>query len=162
MLPDLLEFMIWGDLAIMKAAGPVPDEAYYQERGVSHGSLHKLLVHAMGAQWVWLNRFWEKRVAMPTAEEYPTREALAARWAEVHEALREFLRGQTPESLEKPLSFTNFRGDRYTHTVGELFLHVTDHGTYHRGQQNTLIKMCGGMPVNVFYYLWSLSQSGGR
>jgi uncharacterized damage-inducible protein DinB len=162
-LPDLVEFMIWGDEAILKAAASVPAERYMQDFGVSAGSLHKLLLHAMGAQWVWVQRL--RRVPSPqfiTPEEVPTREALAARWATVHAAVREFVAGQTPEMLATPLTFRNFKGIEFSGTVGQLLMHVTDHATYHRGQQNTLIKMGGGTPVDVFYYQWSVWHGPGK
>jgi uncharacterized damage-inducible protein DinB len=158
LLPDFLEFTIWGDQTILQAALAVAEDEYYKERGISAGSLHKLLVHAMGSQWVWLSRFKGIPWQMPDATSYPTRAALAQRWPEVHETLREFVGNLSLAALESPITFQTMRGDLLTYKLGQLLLHVTDHGTYHRGQQNTLIKMSGGTPVNVFYYQWAMKR----
>ena len=41
----------------MQRGGGVQDEAYYLDRGISHESIHGLLVHGMAAQDVWLRRW---------------------------------------------------------------------------------------------------------
>jgi uncharacterized damage-inducible protein DinB len=160
-LPDHLEFMIWGDLQILAAARTVPEEEYHKDRGISAGSLHALLLHAMGAQWIWLNRFQGRAFSFAEVTAFPTRDALAARWPEVHDALRTYLAAQTAESLNVPVTFKNFRGMEFTQPMGHAFLHVTDHGTYHRGQQNTFIKLCGGKPVDIFFYKWMVEHARG-
>lgn len=161
-LVDFVEFMIWGDLQILAAAQAVPEEEYHKDRGISAGSLHGLLLHAMAAQFVWLERFHGRAPTFAEATNFPTREALARRWPEVHAALRAFMAAQTAESLERALTFKNMRGEMYTGSLGQLLLHVTDHGTYHRGQENTLIKLCGGIPVDIFYYKWAIQERDNR
>jgi len=41
----------------VQRGGGVQDEAYYLDRGISHESIHGLLVHGMAAQDVWLRRW---------------------------------------------------------------------------------------------------------
>lgn len=160
-LPEQLEFMIWGDLQILAAAQAVPEEEYHKDRGISAGSLHALLLHAMAAQWIWLHRFRGQAFSFADASNFPTRDGLAKRWPEVHAALRDFVSAQTLESLNRSITFKNFRGVEFTQPMGHLLMHVTDHGTYHRGQQNTLIKLCGGKPVDIFWYKWMFEHARG-
>jgi uncharacterized damage-inducible protein DinB len=157
-LPDLVEFAFWGDLQVMQAAMELPVEEYTKERGFSFGSLHKLLLHAMGAEWVWLNRFRGTALSLPTEETIPTREVLATRWPEVHAEFRKFVAEQTQESMQKVISFRTFAGEAKSGRLGDLMMHVTDHATYHRGQQNTFLKLAGHprAPLRVFYYTWRI------
>ena len=159
-LPDHVDFMIWGDLEILKAAQTLPEDQYHKNHNISAGSLHDLLVHAMNAQWVWLHRFQGKALTFADIPATPTRDALAKRWPEVHTALRAYINAQTLDSLNTVITYKNMLGHQYTQPVGHCLLHVTDHGTYHRGQQNTLLKLAGyaNAPVNCFFYKWKIDH----
>jgi len=157
LLLRMMEFMFWGDRRVLTAAYATSKPEYYAERGFSAGSLHKLLVHAMAAQWTWLSRWKRLEVLrLEDATDYPTREMLLNRWLRVHHDLAEFLAAQTEATLAATLTYRNTRGEQFTLPLGELVLHCLDHGTYHRGQINSLIKLAGGTPVAVNYFQFSL------
>lgn len=156
--------MIWGDQRVLAAALAVVPDEYYRARGFSHGSLHAILVHAMAAQWTWLTRWNGDNVSrLEDAADYPTRESLTARWPAVHAAVRTFVAGRTPRDLAAPLTYRNTRGETFTLPLGELIMHCLDHGTYHRGQTNSMIKLAGGTPVMVNYcsFVSALQPHGG-
>jgi uncharacterized damage-inducible protein DinB len=158
-LPDRFDFMISQDQSVLAAAMEIPEPEYYQDRGISHGSLHALLVHAMGSQWTWLNRFLGTSLPKNvTPADCPTRSNLAQRWPEVHSALKGFIARQTLTTLNAPLTYTNFRKEQVTLQLGQLLMHVADHGTYHRGQINSLLKIAGGKPTDPSYYPWRLKH----
>ena len=147
---ELFDFLRWGDRQMLDAAGKLPETEYYKDRNISHGSIHKVLVHAMAAEWISLQRWLGNnptRIEDPT--DYPTRDALAARWPIVHLGLSQFLDKQTARSLEAPLTYQNLSGAIVTSPLGGLLFHVVDHGSYHRGQLNTMIKQAGGQAVGV-------------
>ena len=147
---DLFDFLRWGDLQMLHAAGGVSDVEYYKERNISMGSIHKVLVHAMAAEWLWLSR-WKGETPKRIEDhmDYPTRQALKERWPVVHLALTEFLDEQTYDSLNANFSYRTMKGEEVSGTLAEFMFHVVDHGSYHRGQLNTMIKHAGGTPVQV-------------
>ena len=165
LLTTMMSFMFWGDQRVLTAACAITETEYYAERGFSAGSLHKLLVHSMAAQWMWLSR-WKghdlRRLEDTT--DYPARESLLKRWPQVHADFSEFVLAQTAITLAAPLTYRNTHGDQFTLPLGELILHCLDHGTYHRGQINSLIKLAGGAPVSLNYYQFSLEhlRRGGQ
>jgi uncharacterized damage-inducible protein DinB len=159
-LPDLVAYVIDADNAVLAAAQEVPEPAYYRDHGISKGSLHRLLVHAMGAQWVWTSRFLgTSLLKMPDHTDFPTRDSLAARWPEVHNALRDFINTQTLDTLHAPLTYTTLQGKSVTAPLGQLLMHVTDHASYHRGQENSLLKLAGGSSAYIPYFQWSLDRA---
>ena len=143
----------------MAAACGIDGQPYYAARDFSAGSLHKLLVHAMAAQWVWLSR-WRgaANYRLSDVPEYPTRESLLAQWPVVHEEFAAFMHAQRAETLEALCTYRNSRGDSVTLPLGEQIVHCLDHGTYHRGQINSMIKLAGGKPVSLNYYEFSLEN----
>jgi len=150
---DAFGFMAWGDEQLLAVAAAIPEAEYRRDRGISAGSLHKLLIHMMAAQWIWLSR-WQG-VAMPyfeTDQDHPNLISLRNRWAVVHEETKDFLIKQTVESLAANFSYKDSRGNPHSLPLGRFIQHMLDHGTYHRGQANTLIKLSGGQPVNLSLY----------
>jgi uncharacterized damage-inducible protein DinB len=156
---ELFDYMFWADRMMVAAASSLSAEEYYKARGMSLGSIHNLLVHLMAAEWLWLER-WRgnspKRVE--NQDDHPTREALEARWPQVHAELLEFMGQQNAESLAKPLSFKSTAGEASTIRLGQLMIHLVDHGSYHRGQLNSLIKQAGGQPAPAFYVTYQRQQ----
>ena len=162
LLLRMMDFMFWGDRRVLTAASAISEREYYADRGFSAGSLHKLLVHAMAAQWVWLSRWKHLEVQrLEDASDYPTRESLVRRWPRVHQDFSEVLAAQTDVTLASAITYRNTRGEAFTLPLGELVLHCLDHGTYHRGQVNSLIKLAGGTPVTLNYFQFSLEHPLG-
>ena len=159
-LTNMFEFVRWGDNLIMRAARSVPDEGYYREQGISAGSIHKLLVHVMAAQWLWLSRWrGDSPTRIETHEDYPTRDALEQRWPLVHSAVLDFLSMQSPKSLARVLEYRNNKGEVYALPLGDTVLQVIDHSIYHRGQLNTMIKRAGGTPAPAGYVLYCFQKA---
>jgi uncharacterized damage-inducible protein DinB len=148
LIHGLFEYMKWGDELMVEAAARVADDAYYLHRGMSHGSIHGLLVHGMAAQDVWLRRWrGEGEARIDGVAEYPTRAGLLGRWPDVHRALFEFLAGESDGSLERIVVARNTYGERFALPLGAMMLHVVDHATYHRGQINSMLKQAGVEPT---------------
>lgn len=160
-LRGLFGYMRWADELMMSTAGTVGDEAYYADRGFSLGSIHKLLVHGLAAQRIWLTRW---RGGMPprieTDADHPTRALLEARWPAMHDELSAFLEAQTDATLAAEVQGINAFGEPFSLPLGGLMNHVVDHATYHRGQINSMIKLAGGTPCNPYYsrYLGTLTR----
>lgn len=147
-LHALFEYMKWADDLMLRAADAVPDDAYYLPRGVSHGSIHALLVHGMAAQIVWLKRWrGEGDARIETVADHPTRADLQTRWPAVHTILSQFLDSQSDESLARPVTARNTYGEPFSLPLGATMLHVVDHATYHRGQLNSMLKQAGAKPA---------------
>jgi uncharacterized damage-inducible protein DinB len=149
----LFDFLRWGDVQMLDATESLSEEEYYKERGVSIGSIHKVLVHSMTVQWLWLTRWKGTSPArIEDHTDYPTRAALVDRWPVVHLALSQFLDQQTAASLAQELTYQRMAGPVMTGMLADFMFHLVDHGTYHRGQLNAMIKQAGGKPVGVGYW----------
>lgn len=160
MLMELYRYVRWADRLILDAAATVPNEGFDREQHISAGSIHKLLVHAMEAQHVWLGR-WQGNsgVDFSLAERYPTVESIRGRWAEVHEALFAFLGNETDESLARTIQYQR-KGHTYRGVLWHLMTHVADHATYHRGQLNSMIKLAGGKPADPSFITYRRTVEG--
>jgi uncharacterized damage-inducible protein DinB len=157
---ELFDFMQWADRLMLEGTAALPDEECHKDREISLGSIHRLLVHLMAGESFWLSRWQGQPLAqIETHEDYPTRGALSARWPVVHGALDAFLARQTSQTLAAPFDFRDSAGNPHTTPLGQTMIHLVDHGTYHRGQLNAMIKQAGGKPVTASYITYQMQKN---
>lgn len=57
-------------------------------------------------------------------------------------------------SLDRPISYVNSRGEKFTNSVRDVLFHVINHSTYHRAQIATEMKRTGLAPVTTDYIFY--------
>jgi uncharacterized damage-inducible protein DinB len=161
MLPDpvalrgFFDHVRWADLTQLDATRSLDDAAYLKDHGFSFGTIHKLMLHMLSAQNVWLQRFeHQPMVWLMDEPAMQSRSALEPAWGDIHTRFDAFLARQTRESLEAELSFRNLRGDAFSTPLWRLVTHVLNHSTIHRAQLNSMLKLSGATPPPVDYWSW--------
>ena len=139
----------WANHRLLEAAARLTTEAFAKDLNASFGSLRGTLNHMLWGEWWWL-RFWQDD-ALPDdlPEEFPTLEALKARWAHVEQEQESFFAGLTEEQLTKPR-----RVREYEYALEELLHHLLNHSTYHRGQVALLLRQLGATPPATDFRLF--------
>jgi uncharacterized damage-inducible protein DinB len=160
-IAKLFAYGRWANAQTLASVAELGAAEFAQPVGGSFGSVQGTLVHLYGADWVWLER-WQGRSprALPTAQEASIFDALSQMWREVQEKQREFVEALTEERMAQPLAYVNFKGETFTYPLGEILVHVANHGTYHRGQVATLLRQLGKTPASTDYlrYLDALAK----
>jgi uncharacterized damage-inducible protein DinB len=159
----LYDYTRWADVRIHDAVSKLSPEQWTKDLGSSLKSARDTVVHIVSAQWIWISRWkGETPKGMWAPAEFPTPASIRERWEPLAAGLASFVAEQTEESLAKPLSYRNLKGEPFTYPLGHLMLHVTNHSTYHRGQVTTLLRQLGAQPVStdlVLYYLEKTKKS---
>lgn len=109
-----------------------------------------LYAHVLAAEHVWLRRL-EGRPAefavWPTLT-LPEARALAAA---NREGLGAFVASLAAADLGRAVRYVNSAGQAFTSGVEDIILHVSLHGTYHRGQVALLLRRAGAVPSATDY-----------
>ena len=63
-------------------------------------------------------------------------------WKQISKDLKILLDG-LEENMDQPFSFKKSNGDKYTMYYYEMFSHVFNHSTFHRGQLVTMLRQTG-------------------
>ena len=148
---DLYEFNYWANHRILQLLEQLPAEQYAREMGSSHGGTHGTLVHAMGAEEIWLQR-WKGNSpgTMYTASEFPGLEAVSNRWEMVEMEMMGFCHMlKTDDDILKVISYKDMKGNAYSQPLYQMMQHLVNHSTYHRGQIITLLRQLGAKPVGT-------------
>ena len=152
----LYDYTKWADGRMFEAVSKLSPEQWTKDLGSSLKSARDTVVHVVSAQWIWISRWkGETPKGMWTAAEFPTPASVREKWEPLAADLAKFVGDQIEESVAKPLTYKNLKGESLTYPLGQIMLHTVNHSTYHRGQVTTLIRQLGGQPLSsdlVVYY----------
>jgi uncharacterized damage-inducible protein DinB len=111
-LRELYEYNYWARDRQLDACLKLEEEKFLRPMGSSFSSLRDTLVHVLGAEWIWLERFCGRSPrSMPSwLDELQTCSSIAQRWRNVELDMRGYLTQVNRESLSGPLSHINLAG----------------------------------------------------
>lgn len=147
-LRDLYDYNYWARDRQLEACAALTEEQFLRPMGNSFSSVRDTLAHLIYAEWVWLERWLGRSPTQAdrqqvAAERFPTLASIRERWSVLEGNMRSYLNRLDDEALPLPLSYTNWRGERWTYPLWKTMFHVANHQTYHRGQTTTLLRQLG-------------------
>jgi uncharacterized damage-inducible protein DinB len=156
-LLTMYEYNYWANRKILRAAADLTPEQFVAPQDLSWGSIRDVLVHIMGAEWVWRMRCQEHRSpsAMLDPAQFPTLDALTSRWNEEEAAMRAYLESLNETALAQPLAYVSTGGRPFSSTLWHILLHVVNHGTQHRAEVAHLLTQLGHSPGDIDMILFS-------
>ena len=152
----LYDYGYWANQKLFQVVSDLTQEQFAQPVAGSYGSIRNTLVHALSAEWGWLERCGGKvRGPRLTPDNYPTVASLAEAWDKVEGYVREFLSGLREEDLSNDVEFSLGGPETRTMPLEQLMQHAAIHGVHHRAQVAMLLRMLGHEPGNfdmLIYY----------
>ncbi len=153
---ELFAYNAWANRKLFDAAAALPEEHYFRDLRSSHGGIHGTLAHIVWAEQLWLCRWLgTPNPAVPQGRDLGTLDAVRARWEEVETRRAVFLVDFPDARLSETRAVQPSTGGEFRHSFREMFRHVVDHASYHRGQVVTMLRQVGAVPPStgliVFY-----------
>jgi len=154
---DAVKLITYNTWANQKIAGQIQLYSHDQltkETGGSFPSIRLTLLHLIESDWIWMHRFkGMPLVAIPT--DWPTNDvpAMVAIWMSIQQEMEAVVANLVP-TRDATIAFTTKKGVSYSMPFLDIVIHVTNHGTYHRGQMVNMIRMLGEQPVNTDYFIF--------
>jgi uncharacterized damage-inducible protein DinB len=152
---ELFAYDRWANAHLLDATATLPMEQLDRDLGNSFGSIRGTLVHVLGAHWVWLSRWLGSSPTAFPDWDVSTHAALRERWREVEGKQKGFLESLGDTDVDRMIQYSAFNGKPYSNPLSELFRHVINHATYHRGQVVTMLRQLGVEPPHtdlIVYY----------
>jgi uncharacterized damage-inducible protein DinB len=154
-----IQYVIWGDNRQLELVRALPVAEWYKDRGFSCGTMHKVLVHEVAAQSIWLDRFEGRDpVWLMDDPKLAKLEGVIEHWPALHERGVRYMSTLTTDKLAANLNVTLRSGDKWTMPLWELVFHMCQHSYYHRSQLSSMIKQAGGTPKSVDYTTWVIAR----
>jgi uncharacterized damage-inducible protein DinB len=146
-LEVLYDYGYWANRKLFHVISHLTPEQFTLPVAGSYGSIRNTMVHALSAEWGWLDRCGgPERGPRLNPDAYPTAEPLIETWSRVEEYVREFLSKLKDEDLARKVEFKNPRGETRSMELGELMQHAANHSVHHRGQVALLLRLLGHAP----------------
>lgn len=153
---ELFAYNAWAMRIIFDAVALVPEGDYLRDLKSSHGGIHGTLAHTVWAEHLWLNRWLGKpNPAVAQGKDLRTLTDLRGRFEEVEAERQRFLTAFGVERLEETRVVKPTTGGEYAHTYRQMFRHLINHSSYHRGQVVTFLRQLGHKPPStdlILYY----------
>jgi uncharacterized damage-inducible protein DinB len=139
----------WANNRIFDGVAGLPEDKYLQDMKGSHGGIHTTMIHLVGAEKIWLERFQGN--PQPFLDKNPpaTLAELKKVWEKVGYDTAKWLGTMTDRNLGETFQMKTAKGDTFTHVYWQAFQHLINHSSYHRGQVVTMLRQLGVKPPST-------------
>jgi len=162
-LEVLFDYGYWANGKLLEVLSKLTNEQFTQTVAGSYGSVRNTLVHALSAEWGWLDRCGGfPRGPALAASDYPTVSSVFDRWKQVEAHMREFLSALRDEDLDRTVEFALGGRPMQAMPLGALMHHAANHGVHHRGQVSLLLRELGVVPGNFDILMYYAERSSRR
>ena len=155
----LADYHIWATQRIGHAIAALPDEQQRQPVPSSFPGLLPTFLHMWDAEAVWWYRVnYLDGFTAPGKDFKGDWEEASMGLLGQSESWRTYLASRTEADLASDIAYKNIKGEPFVSPLGEIILHVFNHGTYHRGQLVTMMRALGTAAAPATdYIVWSRS-----
>ncbi|MBL9147923.1 MAG: DinB family protein [Phycisphaerae bacterium] len=143
-LRRLHEHRLWLRARFEKAIRPLSDAELRRAFPMGPGSVLGVLAHCWGAENIWLDSISGSAApsTLPSADAFPSLDALLGRWKETDDRWARFFATVTEAELDRPVVRVR-DGKSYTTTLADVLIHVCTHQMYHAAQLNNMLRQLG-------------------
>lgn len=141
---QLADYNVWANDIVHSWLTNITDEQWNQTVMSSFNSIAATTLHIASAESVWLDRLnnvpapvWLSSVFNGSKDE------AVAIWNKASKGIRTFLGNFDETKLPVNLAFKRLNGDAYEMPHFQVFAHLFNHSSYHRGQLVTMLRQVG-------------------
>ena len=130
-------------------------EAQQQETIVSSfPSIYKTLLHIWDANTIWWQRLQKaEQIIVPSLTFHPNSQDIEKGLLQTNQKWIDWVQSASDEDLHAILPYKNIKGDSFAQPVKEIVLHISNHGSYHRGQVVTMLRQIGVEKIPQLDYI---------
>lgn len=141
---EVAEYNIWANNIVLSWLDNITDEQWSKHVESSFNSIAETVLHIVSAESVWLERLnkVESPIWLQSAFKV-TKDETTALWKKTSTGLKKFIDGFNESAMMDKLVFKRLNGDRYEMPHYQVFAHLFNHSTYHRGQLVTMLRQVG-------------------
>lgn len=147
----------WATARTLDSVRGLPAEDFDRPIGGSYGNLRGTLAHIYMGDQIWWARL-QGRPTGPLSEFEPP--ADRAPWEQPWLALLDqYIAWVESVDWSQVISYRDSAGSPYQSPIWQILLHLTNHGSYHRGQVTNMLRQLGHTPAKqdlIVYYRTAL------
>lgn len=150
----LIAYNTWANRRLTGQITTFSNELFTKEVGGSFPSIQLTLTHLLTSDYLWLQRFKGSPIAdVPRDWKTDDVDSIMHIWLPMQTEMEARVRELSNNPTQK-IDFITRAGVAYSLPLADLVMHITNHGTYHRGQIVNMIRMLGEKPVNTDFFIF--------
>ena len=137
-------YEIWANEQLLNLSVELSPEMQNQQLVSSFPSVYKTFLHMWDASSAWWQRLqMHDQVVIPSLSFQPGMKDIANGLLQQNRQWHSFVSDASEAMLSADLPYKNMRGEHFVQPVYEIIVHLSNHGTYHRGQLVTMLRQLG-------------------
>jgi uncharacterized damage-inducible protein DinB len=146
---DLMAYNTWANKKMIGWLESLSEQQWKEPVVSSFPSIRDTALHILGAEYIWLQRLCNvnQTVWIPAIFAGSNAELVDA-WEKASLDLESFLETFKLENLWDSIAFKRINGEEKELKNFEIFSHVVNHSSYHRGQLITMLRQVGFIDVS--------------
>jgi uncharacterized damage-inducible protein DinB len=160
-LSELLDYHYWAQERVFDAVEALSPQQFTRDLGSSFPSVRDTLAHIHFAECLWYARWRNEPLPMPFTETFPDL-ASVRQASKTHEVrMRALLERLGQDGINQSLDYTSrLDGKDHRSLMWQMFQHVINHGTYHRGQVTMMLRQLGAKTVgtDLIQFYWGREE----
>jgi uncharacterized damage-inducible protein DinB len=142
----LVEYQYWARDIMLDAVDTLTPEQFTRPIESSFKSVRDTVVHMYAAELNWYRR-WQGEAPGPVpADQFADPASVRQAWRDLEQRVRAFVEGLGEAGMSKVFEYKAMTGEMTSSPFWHMQQHVTNHGSYHRGQVTTMLRQLGAAP----------------
>lgn len=144
LLKDYAAYNHWASQTLTDAVLKMDEPLHQQIVNSSFPNLYATVLHMWDAESIWWQRMeGHAQLLIPSKQFNPTMKEAVNGLLNQSQQWKQWLAGCSEEQLQKEFAYKNLAGESFTSGVWQVVHHLFNHGTYHRGQLVTMMRVLG-------------------
>ena len=146
---ELAGYNTWANNIVHSWVDKINDQQWEQPLVSSFENIAATALHIAGAETIWLDRLNNVQlpVWLPAVFKGNKKEVMDL-WKKASENLKTFIEQFDETKMENNVTFKRINGEVFEMPYYQVFGHVINHSSYHRGQLVTLLRQVGFTDVS--------------
>ena len=161
-LQNLYDYNYWANKHYLAVAESLTEEQLFRKQGHSWDSVHAVLVHMMNSERMWPQRWRGEQASFLDPKDFASIASVRVYWVDIEKNMRTFIAGQTEESLQRDVTYTNPKGETFTLPLWQMAVQPPNHNTHHRGELAAMFAMMSVPHPEEEIVQYFLVKSGQR
>ncbi|HEY0355289.1 MAG TPA: DinB family protein [Flavisolibacter sp.] len=156
-LQQLSAYHVWANQLLLDLVNNLGEEKQHREVASSFNSLYKTVLHMLDAESIWWQRMkLQEHIRIPSQEFSGTMKELSAALLQVNRQWVDWISHASENLIQHQFKYQNSKRESFKQPIGQMLLHVFNHGSYHRGQLVTMLRQLGVEKIpQTDFIVWS-------
>lgn len=156
-LQQLSAYHVWANQLLLDLINNLGEEKQHREVASSFNSLYKTVLHMLDAESIWWQRMkLQEHIRIPSQEFSGNMKELSAALLQVNRQWVEWISHASENLIQHQFKYQNSKRESFKQPIGQMLLHVFNHGSYHRGQLVTMLRQLGMEKIpQTDFIVWS-------